>query len=83
MGKVVCGVIVYVIFEFCVELGCGFVCVNILIDVGIVWVVVGIGDFFLVVDGKGFVKLEVVGIDVMIGFCVVEVECGMVGFFMC
>lgn len=71
MGECVCGVIVYVILEFCVYYGCMLLCVLVLIEVGIGCVVVVMCDLFLKVDGGGFDLLCVVGIDVVEGLMVV------------
>lgn len=72
---------VYVMLEFCLYYGKIFLCVEVLIVVGIVCVVVVIIDFDLCVVGCGLVMLKVVGIEVIEGICKVEVDCDYVGFF--
>lgn len=47
VGEWVCGVIVYVMFELCSYDGCILFCVDVLIVVGVVCVVVVVGDFNL------------------------------------
>lgn len=71
VGSEVCGVIVYVILEFCVYYGCMLLCVLVLIEVGVLCVVVVMCDLFLKVDGGGFDLLCNVGIEVVEGLMVV------------
>lgn len=67
VGELVCGVIVYVMFEFCFYFGKMLFCVDVLVVVGVLCVVVVVSDLDLCVSGNGICRLCEVGIMVEIG----------------
>ena len=79
-GEAARGSTAYVTLEPCAEQGRGPACADMLIDAGVARVVAAVGDPFPAVDGKGFARLRVAGIEVMIGPGVVQAERAMAGF---
>lgn len=73
----------YVIFELCFYYGRILLCLLVLIEVGVKWVVIGMLDFNLRVVGCGVRMLEEVGVEVIIGVWEISVCVFYIGFVLC